>query len=300
MKTVVFGLFDELDDARRVLLQLTRSPLDLEGVSIVHADPRVQQDLAAEAGLPRRRGPVAAVVAGAVIGGALGAFLGGGVLAGLGPLLAAAGGLLVGGAFGLWIGVTADAIRIPAEHAEAATEALAAGATVVLVRTGSQPTARAIRELFVRSGSRVLPALAPEPSEVAGAGPTLPPDAHAAISPSLVASDTALVPPAPQRPTDPAHAMFAPPWRRTPSSVRVPPAAARAVEATEPEVVDPLLSPAIEVVPSAPASATLTSAVSSTAATSEPPPPAEPPAPAEPSLPGDATDVPASTDDQQA
>ena len=48
MKTVVLGVFDEVEDARRVLAQLADSPLDLAAVEVVHAEPAFQQALAEE------------------------------------------------------------------------------------------------------------------------------------------------------------------------------------------------------------------------------------------------------------
>ncbi|MFN2252234.1 MAG: hypothetical protein ACK2UL_09990, partial [Anaerolineae bacterium] len=113
MKNVVFGLFDELDDARRVLRQLADSPLDLDAVQIVHADPDVQHQLATEIGLPRDRAMATGVLVGGLLGAAVGAYSGNGWLAPLGPLLAAAGGSIVGAVAGALGGAMLETVRLP-------------------------------------------------------------------------------------------------------------------------------------------------------------------------------------------
>lgn len=244
MRTIVFGLFEELDDARRVLGQLARSPLDLDAVTVVHADPVVQRDLCAEAGLPARRGVLAGLVAGALAGGAVGAFLGSTVLAALGSLLGTAAGVIAGGAIGAAMAALNESLRLPPDHAAELAAGVERGATVVLVRAGSLPTARALRDLFVAAGSRTLTPIDADPG-TSGPGALLPvPDRPAATTTAAAPAGEPLPAGHPAPAADTSHALFAPPWRRTPASVRVPPAAADAVAASVPaEVVVPAEPP---------------------------------------------------------
>ena len=245
MKTVVLGLFDDLDGARRVLAQLAASPLDMEAVEVIHADSAVQGALAAEAGLPPARAVPTAGVFGALLGGALGALAGTGPLAAVGQLLATAAGALVGGAVGLAAGAFSTNLRLPPVHTAAVLEALQSGATVLVVRTDNLPTARAIRDLFQACGSRELPQIEGEEGmthepEIAGtagmagtAPGTLSPGPadhtfladHAAAADYTLATDQTLAAdhtlfaPRPAGSPGPAadqpeHTIFAPPWRR--------------------------------------------------------------------------------------
>lgn len=203
MKTVVFGLFDDTSDARRVLDQLATSPLDLENVSVVHRDPAVQEALGAEAGLPRRRVLSSGALIGALLGAAAGAYLGTSALAVLGPLLAMGLGAALGAVLGALAAVLTDRARVPTPLAEDLVEALGDGATVLSVRTSNLATARAIRDLFEAGGSRLL------------GPPEQTPDPEAARSAWLAADSTDAGAPA-------DHALFAPPWRRTPFAARPP------------------------------------------------------------------------------
>jgi hypothetical protein len=236
MKTVVFGIFDEIADARRVLEQLARSPLDLDAVAVVHADPALQRELSDEAGLPRGRAVATGAVAGALLGGAAGAALGTWLLAPLGPLLAAAGGLLVGGACGATAAALGESVSLPSDASGDVLAAVQGGATVIMVRTANRPTARALRDLFQVAGSRILDTLTAEESP---APTTFARPADAAAD-TQHGDDRAT---GTDGDTEHAHTLFAPPWRRTPSSVRVPPGAVAAVGRTEAEVVDAPVAP---------------------------------------------------------
>jgi len=234
MKTVVLGLFDELDDARRVLDQLASSPLDLGGVEVIRRDVASQMALAADAGLRGRRGPWAAIVAGALLGATAGALVGQGPLSSLGPLLALAAGLLLGALAGAALAGFSDTLRVPPEHAEATLHAVESGATAIVVRTDNLPTARAIGDLFRACGSRALePVDATEPdqpavgaaAEAGAAASFAAPTEHAGHPPSAEpagAVGTDALPPA--SPPTGTEAIFAPPWRRGVPQADVEPA----------------------------------------------------------------------------
>lgn len=251
MKTVVMGLFDRVDDARRVLTHLASLPLDLDTIQVVHADPAIQRRLADEARLPARR----ALRNGLVLGGGLGAAIGfmagspslGGalpVISSLGPLLTMAAGTLAGAVLGMLGGVMTESLRLPAEHQDDVIEALGTGATVVMVHTENLPTARALSDLFRDSGSRMLSTA--DPIGAAGDAPAalfLPPavpiagaapdDSGSTIdAPTTAPADASLVVPDEYLP-------FAPPWRRadgdveesSDASVDIPPPPDLAVDA---------------------------------------------------------------------
>lgn len=203
MKTVVFGLFDDTSDARRVLDQLAGSPLDLETVSVVHRDPAVQEALGAEAGLPRRRVLSTGALVGALLGAAAGAYLGTAALAVLGPLLTMGLGAAAGAILGAAAAVLTDRARVPAPLADDLVEALGGGATVLTVRTSNLATARAIRDLFEAGGSRLLGPPEQQAQPATGLGPPGAPESPDAGAPA-------------------DHALFAPPWRRTPFAARPP------------------------------------------------------------------------------
>lgn len=223
MKTVVVGVFDQLADAGRVIAQLAASPLDMDSVQVVHADTRVQERLAAEAGLPTRRAAGSFLVVGALLGALIGFWLGGGFdgpatieiadqgaatggYLGLGPLPSMAAGILLGAALGLLAGVFGERTEIPPGFREGLLEALVDGATVVAVRTENLPTARAIGDLFRAGGSRILdgspsprPAVSPIPGRT---------DGPVAPDPLIETKDQSAGS-APE-----AHQAFVPPWRR--------------------------------------------------------------------------------------
>jgi hypothetical protein len=215
VKTTVIGLFDDAADARAVLAQLAASPLDLDAVTVLHADPDVQRQMAREAGLPPDRALPAGLVTGALLGGLLGvlvatAGLGGAAsdaLGTLGPLLSAAGGVLLGALAGLAGAALSRPVQLPEPTTGAIAAAVDAGATALLVRTDNVPTAQAIRDLFAAGGAREAPP-APEPpeplapeAEADGEGP---PPAPVARGPG----------PEPEPEPEPEHALFVPPWRR--------------------------------------------------------------------------------------
>jgi len=217
MKTVVMGLFDDLDDARRVLAHLSSSPLDLDSIQVVHAKPEVQRQLCAAAGLPQRRTVRTGFVTGALLGAALGFVAGSRSLAGavpiftsLGPLLSMAVAAVAGALAGVAAGLFSESLRLPQDHAQVVAASLRDGATAITVQTENLPTARAISALFRDSGSRVF---APVDEPVA-ANPTSPPwlapeagDASPAAAPA-----PSPLPDAPVVPTE--HLPYAPPWRR--------------------------------------------------------------------------------------
>lgn len=242
MKTVVLGLFDDLEDARRVLGQLATSPLDLSAIEVVRRDVASQSALTHEAGLGGRRAPWAAVLAGGLLGATAGALAGQGPLASLGPLLAMAAGLIVGAIAGAALAGFSDTLRVPPAHAGEMLEAVQAGATAIVVRTDNLPTARAIGDLFTACGSRDLSAL--------DAGEGI--DEDKATAPAVVGTAAGTIDPPSSREKEPTDAIFAPPWRRgvpqpdaepTPDVVTVPPPPAASeppavVESTRAEAPD--------------------------------------------------------------
>lgn len=162
MKTVVLGLFDDLDTARRVLNQLAASPLDLDQISVVHGDLDTQRGLARDAGLPAHRGPMAGVVAGALIGAALGYYAGTALAPeAVGWLLALALGAVIGALVGGALGAISETVRVPKVHQAEVLQAIGEGATALVVRSDSLPTARAVGDLFRVAGSRELSPLGP-------------------------------------------------------------------------------------------------------------------------------------------
>lgn len=224
MKTTVLGVFPHEDDARRVVGQLVASTLDLDAIRVLHKQPEVQRAMAAEAGLPADRTVPAGIGTGAFLGGVLGFGLGlvpDLPLAQAGPLFLGALGLLAGGVAGGVLGGMTDALPVPREQLPELTTAVDGGAVVVLVRTDSQPTARAIRDLFQAAGSAVLtpPPGESESPDLDGAAPAAvalaaapvyegfgePTEAMAADDPGV---GFAAPPPAPARP---ARVPF---WRR--------------------------------------------------------------------------------------
>ncbi|MFN2114310.1 MAG: hypothetical protein ACK2T6_01255 [Anaerolineae bacterium] len=223
MKNVVFGLFDELDDARRVLRQLADSPLDLDAVQIVHADPDVQHQLATEIGLPRDRAMATGVLVGGLLGAAVGAYSGNGWLAPLGPLLAAAGGSIVGAVAGALGGAMLETVRLPDASRGEIVAAIDDGGTAILVRTANLPTARAISDLFHAGGSRRLSAVDPTGSD---AGVFTPRRLSAAerearghgSDPFADELDSTVDAGIEQHGDH--EEIFAPPWRRTPFAMR--------------------------------------------------------------------------------
>jgi hypothetical protein len=212
MKTTVMGVFPRQEDARRVLSQLVGSTLDLDAIRVLHRAPETQRQLAAEAGLPADRSVPAGIVAGALLGAAAGFGLGvtpGLPLAGAGPLFLGALGLLAGAAAGGLFSAMADALPVPRSQLPELADTVDRGATVVLVRTDSLPTARAIRDLFQASGSEILAPVG-EGEEDVVTEIVSPPDLFVdttvltAAPPVAAAGDT----------VPDAHAPFVPPWRR--------------------------------------------------------------------------------------
>ena len=233
MKTVILGLFDDVDDARRVLTQLAASPLDLSAVEVVHAQPNVQRALAVEAGVPPARAVPTSLATGALVGGLVGWILGASPdlpisLAALGPLLAAALGLLVGAVGGGAVAAVAEVIRLPEGHAAEVTQAVDDGATAVIVRTDNLPTARAIRDLFRAGGARSLDGEASDGAadrdEFAEPWPeddrTSDPAPHPALGPAAGGAHGRSPLQGPPR----EHALFVPPWRRSRAGGRAAPA----------------------------------------------------------------------------
>jgi hypothetical protein len=241
MKTIVLGLFDELDDARQVLGELAGSPLDLDAIELVCEDVATQHALAAEIGLPARRGISAGLLLGAITGGVAGYFGGTTALAALGPLLGTAAGTLLGSAAGSALGAVSETTRVPPVHRSEMEAALAEGATAIIVRTDNLPTARAIGDLFQMGGSRNLSPLPEgETNGRVAATDTIdpmrfaPPDVESESAPGTadLASSAEMefaqpqepapaMPPAPSAdsppiPAEPAtgETLFAPPWRR--------------------------------------------------------------------------------------
>lgn len=183
MKTVVLGLFDDLETARRVLNQLAASPLDLDQISVVHGDLDTQRSLAREAGLPAHRSPLAGTVAGALAGAALGGYAGATLVPeSVGWLLAMALGAVLGAAAGAALGALSETVRVPKAHQAEVLTALEGGATALIVRSESLPTARAVGDLFRVAGSRELSPLGPVPAAAAGAGPDLATAADALVT----------------------------------------------------------------------------------------------------------------------
>lgn len=232
MKTVVLGLFDEREDARRVLAHLAASPLDLEAIQVLSADIELQRALAEEAGLPPRRSARTGLVIGAILGGFTGLVLGlpgvgadWRIVTALGPLLLMAAGTLLGALAGLLAGALSRGLRLPPEHAEAVLAALDEGATVLLVDTENLPTARALSDLFLLQGARALP-MAGAPSEPA-------PAADGAVGGLGLAGAGAASSPAESIvPTE--HLPFAPPWLRGEGDAAEPPVTGDAPAPTEP------------------------------------------------------------------
>jgi hypothetical protein len=241
MKTIVLGLFDELDDARQVLGELAGSPLDLDAIELVCEDVATQHALAAEIGLPARRGISAGLLLGAITGGVAGYFGGTTALAALGPLLGTAAGTLLGSAAGSALGAVSETTRVPPVHRSEMEAALAEGATAIIVRTDNLPTARAIGDLFQMGGSRNLsPLPEDETNGQVAASDTIdelrfaPPGVESESAPGTAdlasSTDTGrtqpqepapAMPPAPiaDSPPTPAESatgetLFAPPWRR--------------------------------------------------------------------------------------
>jgi len=209
MKTVVLGLFDDLDDARRVLGQLVATPLDLGAVEVVRRDVASQAELTAEAGLRARRGPWAAILAGALLGATAGALAGQGPLASLGPLLAMAAGLIAGALIGVAMASISDTLRVPSVHADEMLAAVEDGATAIVVRTDNLPTARAIGDLFRACGSRELAHLEAAAGDGEGEPGGQEPTMAAAPLPERAAEADAS-----RAPGGGGDALFAPPWRR--------------------------------------------------------------------------------------
>jgi hypothetical protein len=212
MKTVVFGLFENTDDALRVLHQIVDSPLDLDTVSVLNADAALQDRLHREAGLPRRRSLGPGIGVGGLIGVAVGALIGSTFAVQLGPLLSAGLGALAGAVLGAVAVVASESNRLPPELADDVLAALESGATLVSVRTSSMPTAVALRDLFAAGGSRLLeqePAGSSSASALSAAyGPPADPRSGAS---GVLAGGT---------PQADDHDLFAPPWRRTPFAAR--------------------------------------------------------------------------------
>lgn len=210
MKTSVIGLFDEVDDARRVLDQLVGSPLDLGAIQVVSGDPQLERRLRSESGLPHRNEVMAGLVAGALLGAVLGAIAAENAMikAGLGTILSAAAGILIGVVVGGLVGASLGRLRLPEGQDEMVISALDEGATAIVVRTENVPTARAIRDLFQSAGSRT----GPSTSHVGA--PTASVPEHGADSvgsgPSVAASPAA--DDAPEKRDEASR--FAPPWKR--------------------------------------------------------------------------------------
>ena len=230
MKTVVLGLFDQMENAERVLAQLADAPLDLDSVQVLHRDTGIQRRLSEQAGILPRRAMRTGLVTGGLLGAALGLAAGwapageAALLAGPGPLLTLAGGALLGALAGGAGGAMAETSRIPDAHARVALEAVAAGAVMVFVQTENLPTARAIGNLFRDGGSRVLTDDPPAQATAAD-------DPRTDFRPA----------PAPAEPAEPgldatipnAHAPFAPPWRREGADPVAPEARSSGSEPTQ-------------------------------------------------------------------
>jgi hypothetical protein len=224
MKTAVIGLFDDVDDARRVLTQLAGSPLDLSAIQVVSADTETERTLAEEAGLPGKHHVLTGVIAGAILGAAIGVLAAQlEVMARLGTLLSGAAGILIGGIVGGLVGAAAGRLRLPEGQDELVMSAIDEGATAIVVRTENVPTARAISDLFKSEGSRVsVDGATDYASNVAADSAafqhpetdTATPDTDTPASPDPTAPPDAIPSVAPPGPPDDDHSRFAPPWSR--------------------------------------------------------------------------------------
>lgn len=210
MRTTVLGLFDEVEDARRVLNQLVGSPLDLSTVQVVHADAGVQRELSSDAGLPTKQTVLTGLAAGAIFGAAAGAIASQQLelLQSLGTLLTLAAGLLAGAGIGAVGGALAGRLNLPPDQDQAIVSAIEEGCTALVVRTDNAPTARAIRDLFAAGGSRLVGGAASIASSA-----DIPSDPSAVPSPEAE-TDSSF--PEPDQPTE--DSPFVPPWRRGSSS----------------------------------------------------------------------------------
>src|SRR5262245_53436597 len=145
MKTIV-ALYDDLNEARRVVEDLVNNGVDREDISLMAGDPH--GNYASELAVPESTaneaadGAAVGAVGGAVVGGLGGILLGLGALAipGLGPVIAA--GPIVAGLVGAGIGAAAGGLvgalvgwGVPEEEAAYYTEGVRRGATLVSVRS---------------------------------------------------------------------------------------------------------------------------------------------------------------------
>src|SRR5215207_8602808 len=146
-KTIV-GLFDDVNEAHRVVQELIDAGVDRNKISIVANDVKGEYKQYRADGSSAAEGAGAGAVGGGVLGGVIGLLVGIGALAipGIGPVLAAgplvsalgaagaatvtgAGiGAVAGGLVGALIGA-----GVPEEHAHVYTEGVRRGGTLVTV-----------------------------------------------------------------------------------------------------------------------------------------------------------------------
>jgi hypothetical protein len=155
---IVVGLFDEQEDARQAVQDLTRANFPAEKISIVGTDPEghFQRYKVDDQGSHAGEGAAAGAAGGAVVGGIFGLLVGVGALAfpaiglvAVGPIagmLAGAGiGAVSGGLIGALIGW-----GVPEEEAHTYAEAVRRGGVLVTVHTDDARTDEAERILEAR------------------------------------------------------------------------------------------------------------------------------------------------------
>ncbi len=151
MARTVVGVYDDREQAQRVVQDLVDSGIGRNDISLMTRDPREGREVREERGHHAAEGAGAGAGIGALLGGAGGLLVGLGALAipGIGPLVAAGplAAALAGAGIGAGVGALVGALvgmGIPEDEAEYYSEAVRRGGTLVAVRSSDEMTERAV------------------------------------------------------------------------------------------------------------------------------------------------------------
>ena len=152
----VVAVFDRFEDADAAAQALQRAGYPADQISVVQGPAGTPPAISAS-DTKTGQGAATGVVAGAVIGGAIGlgalALTGIGAVLAAGPIMAALAGTVAGGAVGALVGSLAG-LGVPKEQAEQYEAAVRAGGILVAVRADDEAEAGQASDLLRQHNAR--------------------------------------------------------------------------------------------------------------------------------------------------
>jgi hypothetical protein len=156
---VVIGVFEDPEAVVQVMTRLSTAPLEIREVALLCTDAHQQRRMLSQAGIAPGRAVQTSGSVGLLLGAILGTLGGAGHLSllpaaeAIGPIMGGLAGALIGAAALGGLASVRHQVRLPREHAEMYAAAVKAGKLALIVQTDSLPAARAVRDLFARSGA---------------------------------------------------------------------------------------------------------------------------------------------------